>query len=377
MTIRSAVGRVGVLVVLVAAAAVVVGALFGQPLLVGFVDSGSMQPVLSPGDGFVVLPAALAGDVEAGDVVVYDAERLHGGGLVTHRVVDVTPRGFVTRGDANPATDQESGEPPVKRAQVVGVALQVGGRLLSIPHLGAVVGLVGALQARLAALLGTPSLLGAQGLAYLLFAASLGWYAVGAWRDRRGRARARGRTQSRGRSVRPVLLALALLVAAAATVGMVAPSGTQKYPVVSAEFDSPGARVVPTGESETTVHRVGNGGLLPVVVFLEPGSEGIDVSPRELRLGGHSGANATVTLSAPPETGYYRRYLVEHRYLGVLPPALVRSLYRLHPWAPIVAIDALVGGAVYLLGAGLVGTSPIRSREGPSLLRRWYARIVR
>lgn len=366
MGLRTLLGHVGTLAVAALVAVVVLGALFGQPLLVSFVETGSMRPVLAPGDGFVVVPGPLAGPIESGDVVVYDAERIHGSGLVTHRVVGATDRGFVTKGDANAFTDQGSGEPPVKRPQIVGVALQVNGRVVVVPHLGTVVDgagrAVGAVQAGIVRLVGSRALLGTQGLAYLLFGASLLWYLVGLWRERGGKTRRRTSERDRGQSPRLVLGVLVVVVVVAATVGMVGPAGVTKYGVVSAHYDSEGPRVIPLGESETTTYRMGNGGLVPVVVFLEPASQGIDVSSRELRVEGRSGANATVTLSVPPETGYYHRYLIEHRYFALLPPPLIGTLHEVHPLAPVVAIDALVGVSFYAVGIALLGRSRIRVR---------------
>jgi len=83
----------------------VLGQVLGQPVLLGFVTSESMEPTLETGDGFVAVPAALTGPVEEGDVVTFRAEEIQGGGLTTHRVVDETDRGYITRGDANPFTD--------------------------------------------------------------------------------------------------------------------------------------------------------------------------------------------------------------------------------------------------------------------------------
>ncbi|MFC6975369.1 signal peptidase I [Halomicroarcula sp. GCM10025709] len=116
------------MVVVLFLVSMVVGQLLGQPVLLGYVTTGSMQPTLDPGDGFVAIPAALAGPVDEGDVVTFRAEEIQGGGLTTHRVVDRTDRGYVTRGDNNPFTDQDGGEPPVTDAQIVAVVWQPGGR---------------------------------------------------------------------------------------------------------------------------------------------------------------------------------------------------------------------------------------------------------
>ncbi|MFC6941173.1 S26 family signal peptidase [Salinirubellus sp. GCM10025818] len=349
----------------------VVGQVLGQPVLLAFVETGSMAPTMEPGDGFVAIPAQLAGPPEEGDVVTFRAEELHGGGLTTHRVVGETESGYVTRGDANPFTDQDGEEPPVKDAQIVAVAWAPGGDVLVVPHLGtavlAVQGVLGTVQRNLASMLGTRALLGPTGLGYV-FAGAMGLLYVldllresGNVKEKDDAERARER--STGRSVDLYLVGFALILVVGATSAMVAPGGTQEYGVVSAEFDSERPTVIPMGESGTVPYPVGNGGFVPVIAYLEPASEGIEVDPGQARLARGERVNATVTLHAPPETGYYRRFLVEHRYLALLPPSVIDSLYRLHPWAPIAAIDALLGGGFYLLGRALVGGGRVRTRR--------------
>ncbi|ESP89557.1 signal peptidase I [Candidatus Halobonum tyrrellensis G22] len=342
------------------------GSLLGQPVLLSYVETGSMSPTLDPGDGFVAVPAQLAGPVEEGDVVTFRAEELHDGSLTTHRVVGETDRGFVTRGDANPFTDQDGEEPPVKRAQVVAVAWAPGGDVLVIPGVGAVVtgtqSALRAVQVRLSTLLGTRSLFGVQGLAYLLFGASVVWYLL-AERGADDRRRERSRERESGVDARLFAAGFALLLVVGATAAMVAPAGTQTFGVVSAESDSPGLGVIERGGSESAAYSVRNGGVLPVVVYLDPASEGVAVDPATLSVPPRTTVNATLTLSAPPETGYYRRFLTEHRYLALLPRSQIAALYRLHPWAPVVAIDALLGVPFYLLGVVLLGTGRVRFRS--------------
>ncbi len=103
---------------------------------ISYVDSGSMAPALSPGDGFLAVPAAVAGPPKIGDVVVYRSEGLDPGGLVVHRIVDRTPDGYVTRGDANPVTDQRAGEPPVERERILAHAVAIDGDVTVLPGFG-------------------------------------------------------------------------------------------------------------------------------------------------------------------------------------------------------------------------------------------------
>lgn len=108
----------------------------GQIAPISYVNSGSMSPALSTGDGFVAVPTPVADEPAPGDVVVYRSEVIESGELVTHRIVDRTDDGYVTQGDANPITDQQAGEPPVTRDRIVAHALTVDGRVVVLPNLG-------------------------------------------------------------------------------------------------------------------------------------------------------------------------------------------------------------------------------------------------
>jgi signal peptidase len=361
--------------------AMIVGQVLGQPILLGFVTSGSMEPTLDTGDGFVALPASLTGPVEEGDVITFRAKEIQGGGLTTHRIVGETNRGYITRGDNNPFTDQDSGEPPVTDTQIVAVVWQPGDDVVVIPGVGTVVtgvrDSVSGIQQWAASLFGTRSLLGTQGLAYLLLGVSVGAYVIDlVLSGNRDRSR-RDTSRDTGTSVRLLIGIFAAAIVLSATATMVAPAGPQEFEVVSADFDSPGPRVIEQGTTESTQYRLGNGGYIPVVTYFEPATDGIAVEPNETVIPARSTVNATLSLTAPPETGYYRKFVVEHRYLLVLPQSTIRSLYHVHPWLPIITIDALLGGSFYLLGMALVDTGRVRarSRDSPSRFRRLVARL--
>ena len=355
--------------------------LLGQPVLLGFVETGSMSPTLEPGDGFVAIPSAIAGPIGPGDVVTYRAEVVGGGGLTTHRIVGETERGFLTRGDANVVTDQDSGEPPVQRAQIVAEVLQVGGHVVAIPGLGllttGVQSLLGSVQRTLAGLLGTSALLGTQGLAYLIFAVGVLAYVASVLAERRdeGEGRRRIRTK-RSRDdgaidAGLVVLGLTLLLVATVTASMVASGGTQSFGMISADTNSERPYVLERGTSETFTYIVPSNGRIPVVVFLEPGSDRIAVNRSEVFVPGGSSANVSVTLTAPPRTGHYPQYLTERRYLAVLPRGMIRTLYAIHPWLPLIAIDALVGIGFAGIGWALLGTGRIRVRTRTADLGLW------
>ena len=349
--------------------ALVAGQAFGVPIGLGYVETGSMEPTMDAGDGYVAVPAAVAGPVEPGDVVVYDAREIEGGGLTTHRVVDETEHGYVTRGDANPFTDQDSGEPHVTDGQIEAKALQVGGDVVTIPHLGtAVMGLQSGLESaqwRLAATLGTTAVLGTQGLSYLLLGFGLLVIGLSAVRDRRSttdRTRSRTRARSETFDARRLVLALGVLVFAVAIATTAATSGSTEVGIVSAEFDSERPDVVPAGETTTHSYELRNDGLLPVVTIVEPASDGVAVDERA-RLGYGEREEVSVTYTAPPETGYYLRSHTEHTYFAVLPSPIVAELHAIHPWVATGVTSGLLAGLVVAPFALLAGVGTIRTRS--------------
>lgn len=371
-------GVIGAFVVLT----LVAGHLLGQPVLLSYVETGSMAPTLEPGDGFIAIPTALAGPVEPGDVIIFQAQILQGGGLTTHRVVDVTDTGYVTKGDANPVTDQDGREPIVQDAQVVAKALQIGGRVVIIPKLGAVVLAIGeaieGLQLALARLLGIPGIVGTQGLAVLFFAMGIITFVVSTIRETTGSTRRRDRRRSRGVfDGRHLIVGLTILLVLITTASMVVPSGPHQYDVVSSSTGSSGVSVIHHGTTASTSYRVPSNGLVPVVVFLEPRSDHLTVSHRELYIPSNHVSEVTVSIRAPQETGHYRFYLEERRYLAILPISAIKVFYHIHPWLPILVIDTLLAMGFAGVAFGLVGIGPIRLRSRRhdrsllSRIRRW------
>ncbi|MCU4926160.1 signal peptidase I [Halobacteria archaeon AArc-dxtr1] len=369
-TARTILHWAGILACIVALLSLLAGHVLGVPVLFSYVETGSMEPPIETGDGFVAIPSEVSGDVEAGDVVVFEAQEIEGGGLTTHRVVEETEHGYVTQGDANPSTDQEVGEPHVTDGQIVATAWQVNGEPVTIPHLGtAVMGIESGLesgQSWLASLFGTSALLGTQGLAYLLLAFGLGVVALSAVLDR-GNATKRVRDRSRSRrdvfDARTLVIGMAVLLCIVTFATMFAMSGPTEVGIVSADFDSDRPDVIPAGETETQTRELQNGGVLPVVTVLEPTSEKIAVDDGgEATLDRGESVNATISVTAPDETGYYLRSLSEYRYFAVLPTSVVLSLHAIHPWVAMAAVTGTIVGLVALPFALLLGVGRIRTR---------------
>jgi signal peptidase len=357
----------GVVIVL-ALAALVLGTALGQPLLLSYVETGSMEPTLSPGDGFVAVPTALSGEPEVGDVVVFRAEELQGGGLVTHRIVDRTDEGYVTRGDANPFTDQDGGEPPVSRDRVLATALQVNGNVVVLPGVGTVLGAVPAAldwgQRRLAAAIGTRAVLGTSGIGYMLV--GIGALLLVLARTGSGRVASRTRSRKRGRETYSPLLLTALLcglLVVPATGAMVLGGDTHTVPVSAADTTVPGTVEVGADGTAAVRYRVPNDSPLPTLVVFDPATAGVTVQPAYGVIWPGQETRVTADVVGPTESARVERHFTEARYLPVLPPALLVALHGVHPLLAVLAVDLALAALVVVVVVTLVGIEPLRVRS--------------
>jgi signal peptidase len=209
--------------------------------------------------------------------------------------------------------------------------------------------------------------MGTQGLAYIFFGAGALLFLLAVFFGEAGR-RVRKKTREKDRdevfSTLTVVLVAAFFLVLVLTTTMVTQGGPTKYEIVSSESNPDTPRVVPAGESVERRYVLTNPGYIPVVSFVEPGSRGVEVNEEysENYLRGNETINATVAFTAPDELGYYPMYVVEHRYFAVLPLPMIRGLYAIHPWVPLVVINGLIAGAFVVFSAILVGTKPVRTR---------------
>ena len=359
------------LLVAVVVVLLLVGQLLGQPILLGYVATGSMEPAMDAGDGFVAIPSLVTDSPEEGDVVVFEARELHDGGLTTHRVVGETDEGYVTKGDANPFTDQDGGEPHVTDGQIVAKAWQVHGEVVTIPYLGsAIMGVQSVAESAygtIAPVLGMTTTADSEGLGALLVAVGVALLGFGVLFERLGPAQ---RDTRRSRSRENVIafwaaLGLVLLVFVTfATAAMVVPAGTVEYGLVSTDSPEDDPQILAPGETGDLERTVDNAGYLPIVVVHEARSNNVAVEPDSQTIGIRSSGEATVSLTAPAETGEYTRHVGEYRYLAVLPPSILVGLHHLHPLLAIAAVNAVVVGVAVALVLVVFGYGDLRVRSG-------------
>ncbi|MGI6486370.1 MAG: signal peptidase I [Tepidanaerobacteraceae bacterium] len=128
------------IVIIILLAAAVGSAITRQPLLMSAVRSNSMYPLFKRGDAVFIEKLAAKDVVEKGDIVIFKTESgsYASQGWIMHRVVDGdTDTGFITKGDANEMTDQQTGgSGPIKREWIVSRSITWGSIPLKLPLIG-------------------------------------------------------------------------------------------------------------------------------------------------------------------------------------------------------------------------------------------------
>ena len=86
------------------------------PLVLGFgkavIISGSMEPAIAPGDVIIIHKQS---SYQPGDIVTFKSHS-----YITHRIVEKTPTGYITQGDANNARDAE-----IDPSRIVGRTIKI------------------------------------------------------------------------------------------------------------------------------------------------------------------------------------------------------------------------------------------------------------
>lgn len=336
-------------------AVLLLGNALGQPILIGFVETESMSPTLEAGDGFVAIPSFVTGEPEIGDVVVFEAQEVQGGGLTTHRIVGETDEGYITKGDNNPFTDQDGGEPAVTEDKIVADVLQVGGKVVALPGLGgAVKGVRGAVLSLLVVLGVGPTESGTGIAGPVLLGAGLILILISFLDERRASSRNRHRSTAADRiDARLFLVIMLIVVLGPANAAMLGPA--QTHEIAGAEDTD-----VPESGELTADVTARNDGLVAMLVVLESADGKATVGENELELPSGEGR----TVKVVPQPGTEGPYSVsEHRYFLLLPSSVLVKLHHVNPYFALGVINLLLGVGVVGLVVGLVGTGRVPARD--------------
>lgn len=342
----------------------VLGQFIGYPVFLSYVETESMQPSMDPNDGFVAIPSYFVGSIENGDVIVFKAKKLHGGGLTTHRVIGKSENGYLTKGDNNPFIDQDGEEPPVKREQIVAEAFQINNILVVIPNLGDIInsfrGIVSSFQSFLASLFGIRSFLGTQGLLYIILALSILLYIIDLFLEENTKKRVKEKVRNKGVDINYLVIILTILVVISATSSMLLSSKIHTITVEGKSDISRNSEGLTSENSVSTEMNIPNSGFIPVYVFFNSETENINANPDKLLVGSREIKNSSIIIQPPNVDGRFNEIISENRYFAILPMFILEPLYKIHSWLPILVIDIIIGLLFYGVSISLLGHGRVR-----------------
>ncbi len=321
------------------------GALLDRPVFVSYAYSGSMTPTISKGDVFFINP--LSRNPEVGDIVVFNA----GGTWTVHRIVGVVEDGYITKGDNNVATDQQSKKiPPISRSQIGGKVITFQGKPIVIRGAGTYI--QNSLSGRTKMLVaGVLIILGALAIT--------------------GDSK-KGIRKKKKSKVMIVKFKTLYVLASALLLVMVATSmfvSWQVFPINYAVTSAGGTRegwYLP-GEVFTQEIAVKNLNFYPMFYYVSAPRPVTKISEDSFQLTGKGEKKVLITIKSPEETSVYSTKVTVNSYLPLLPRSATTYLYRINPIMPVFGIlleISLFLGILYMVsGIGNEDIVKIRTRK--------------
>ncbi|WP_048151074.1 signal peptidase I [Palaeococcus ferrophilus] len=325
-----------------------IGFFFDRPILVSYVTSDSMEPTLNRGDMFFINPLSKG---SPGDIAVFKMA----GSWTVHRIYAEGEDGYITKGDANVATDQQEGRaPPIKRNDVAGTVLTIADRPIKVPGVG---GYISEFSQRGSALYAAIALL-IMGALVITSDES----------GKKHRSRHRRKLFFRVK-FKTLYAATGALMIALLLISMMLSWGDVTFTYSSTLAGGqregwylPGS----VFEDEITLK---NAAVYPFVYFIVPQGERFEVTTdTHFRLSGNTEERIGVKVHVPEDTRIYRETIKVYAYLPILPEGVIAYLYNRNPYLPFVAYILETGAFLVFLYSvsGLGNEDVIRYRRRKS-----------
>ncbi len=299
---------------------------FNTPLFFSYVTSGSMEPTIEKYD--LIFINVFSRNFQVGDIVVFKS----GDQWICHRIVGLISGGYITKGDANIATDQFSGKGVVKKEDIVGKVISINNHPVKISGVGRL--LESGSDSLMKNKIYSMSLLIFAGI-MLLFEKNI--------RKRRIKNSIRIRVRSLYVIIAIVTITSFTLFSAMSFERINVDYGTTSAGGLRKEWVSP-------GELFSRNIEIINKGIYPhFYVIYKISSRATLMSEDSFMLRPDESRIINVEIQAPEDTSLYQETLYVAKYLPVLPLSTIAFLSIKHPYLPILVIDAMLG-SVYALG---------------------------
>jgi len=366
MNLKSSIQTTVIVVLVVVVLALTLGSFLGQPVLVGYVETESMEPTIESGDGFIAIPTFITSDIEEGDVVTFSPQSISDGEITTHRIEEKTSDGYITRGDGNSVTDQEAGEPTVQDSQITAVVLQIRDNVVTIPSFGSGVQMV---QTTIQTVLDSIGLTWITSYEIATITSVIGLTSIFAGllfgffnSDKRPTTRSYNRDGFINSKWLLVVLVISLILPVMTS--MVVVSDTTTIQIISSQDPSGDTNSHFTvGETKNFDYTVENELLFPRVIILDSESPDIEFSDPVITVSHGETKESTATVTAPDDTGVYNRQQSEHHYYYLLPEPMIVGLHQIHPFVAMSVISGVISTPLIILFLLSVGIRSLSVRS--------------
>ncbi len=334
------------------------GALVDRPVFISYAYSGSMTPTISKGDVFFIDP--FSRNPRIGDIIVFNAD----GKWTVHRVVAIVDDGYITKGDNNVATDQQSKKiPPIKHSQIGGKVITFRGKPIVIRGAG------NYLQNNLS----NQTKMILAGILIIL-----GTIAFTSEGNHGIRRKKKSKVMVIKFKTLYILASIFLLIMVASSMFVSWQIFPIEYTVTSAGGLREGWHL--PGSVFTQNITVRNMNFYPMVYYISAKKPVIEISQYNFQLNRREKRNIVITIKSPEKTSVYSTKVTVNSYLPLLPRAVNTKLYKIHPIAPVLAIlleiSLFLASLYKVSGIGNEDIIKIRTRRS-SLLKQLKQEVFR
>jgi signal peptidase len=289
-----------------------------------------MEPVIDIGDLFLIQPyhpsLEFLTKVQIGDIIVFKSTS---GLYIVHRVIGETASGFVTKGDNNPFTDQQGGEPFVTREKIVGKALTFQGSPIVIPKAGLWIRQFSTFFRRNTFLVAGG--IGTAGGLLLFFSKKTTRSFI-----------KRRHSRNNGIKIKHLYMISLGVLSLAILVPMIGGMTTNRIEYVVTEHPITSERSIVKGGVLNRTLTLSNKGLVPFYAFLSSPNGNVDIKPATVLQYPGSPTEIEIQVEAEDNIGYYEKEVYVHKYLPILPLPALSALIVIHPYLPILAMEFLL-----------------------------------
>ena len=303
----------------------VTGFILDRPVLISYVTSDSMTPTLNKGDLFLINPFSKG---KTGDIIVFKMN----GHWTVHRIYAETSEGYITKGDNNVATDQQGGRSDaIRKEDVVGTVVTIFDKPIKIPYIGMYI---------------QEFSKSTKNLYIAIVVIVLGSILLTAGGKDRVRKRKKRVVKVKYKTLYTIVSAVTIaiilisIVATWGTVGFNYAStlaGGQKegWYLPNTEFDRP---IV-----------IENKAFYPMYYILSPKGDRIALDKTDFMLMRNEKENINVHVKVPANTKIYYEQIDVYTYPPLLPTDLIKRLWNLNPYLPLVAFSIEIAGVLAIV----------------------------